>query len=125
MEMDIFKRKVEVRGYMFPRNSEGNVLFRILTLGNDEYTIESTTLLPKKPITVEVRRFVPDEKASDKRVFKEETVADAKCSTFEEVISFIDNITRLEHGEPVSPFDRILTEKGMTFLFKKRMWVRK
>ena len=123
MELDIFKRKLEARGYSFPKGEEGECLYKMLDCSDKDFSIESTPIDIKKPVILTVTRFTPNG-MTDKGNIKWDIqkIGETECKTLEDVVSFVDGIEQVAKGNAVSPFSKILNEQGLRFI-KKKEWV--
>jgi hypothetical protein len=119
MDLDIFLRKAEVKGYFFPKLDAGRVIYKMETLAGSDYSIESSPL-ERTPISLTVIRFT---KNKDNKTWKEEAVAEICCRTLEEAENAMNQIHKLEEGSPLHPFDQLLSSTGMTFILKKKNWI--
>ena len=125
MEKDIFERKLETRDYSLVYLTDHYVVYRMATFAKKDYTIESTNI-DKKPIEINISRFVPNGFTQNKnQIYDEELVVTASCKDQEELIAFLDKIKNLENGSVEEPFAYILSETNMTFVKKKDKWIRK
>lgn len=125
MEPDIFKRKIETRGYMLPLLDEGHVVYKMITIGKTDYAIEST-YINKKPLELRVHRYIPNgytEKGH--QIFNEELVVNISCRNQEELIEAIDKLKLLEDGMLEEPFKHILSNNINMYFIKKKTWIRK
>lgn len=120
-DMDIYKRKLEVRGYLFPNVHNTNVFYKMCKMAQKEYTIESSAL-EHIPMVITVSRYVPD--AENQQRYNEEVVTEIFCKTFRDVEDAVKQIENLENGHPSAPYDKILVETNMKFIKKKNIWVK-
>lgn len=118
MDLDIFMRKAEVKGYCFPKLDSGKVIYKMETLAGNDYTIESTPL-ERTPVCIVVTRF---SKIKSENNWREEMVADIFCRSLDETEKAITQIQKLEEGSPSHPFDLLLSQSGLTILLKKKGW---
>lgn len=125
MELDIFKRKLETRGFEFPHNEEGECLYKMFDLANKDFSIESTTLTDKKPVTLMLTRFVPNGMTERGNIkWDIQKIGETECKTLDDIVSFVDGIEKTLKGTPITPFDKILNEQQAHLRFiKKKEWV--
>lgn len=123
MERDIFKRKLQARGYDFPKTEEGECLFKMFDLSSKDFSIESTAINDRKSIIITITRFLPNGMTEHGNMkWDIQKVSETECRSLEDAISFIDGIEQTLKGKPVMPFDKILSDNGLRFI-KKKEWV--
>lgn len=118
MDLDIFERKVTMKGYCFPKLDNYKVLYKYIIIGNHEYCIESSDI-SKKVIYINIIRFI-----SNDNKWKEEPVVTIECKSHQDVIEVVNKLSELENGNIVELFSLILTGSNMKFI-KKKTWIKK
>ena len=120
IDVDILKRKLDLKGYLAPCNEKNKLTcYKLTTMAKQDFTIESTNLLTT-PIQVCITKFVPSEEKPG--CYDEVTVAEITCKSPADFDDAIKNIDNLENGRPSSPFDRLLNDTNMIFVKKKNGW---
>ena len=125
MDLDIFKRKAETRGYSCPPTENGFVIYKPISVsaekGTVELTVQSSPLREKNgsdSMYLIISRF-------SNGTGPEITAATILCRTLEEMSLACAQVDLLTSDSMKSPFEEALTGENLKYHFRRSSWVKK
>ena len=120
MEFDIFKRKLEARNFILVKKDGGLACYKNVSIGKNDYTIESSELTSKKP-SLYVYKFGVEK--NEEGYIPDILVAQIKCRNILELDKAIKAVDNLIDNIVESPFDRLLKEEDLILSYHWGKWL--